>query len=175
MDEKTRRQVYYRTDTHWNNRGSYVGYSQIMKPIVQWFPQLEALPPSAFEEYEYSEPGRDLPLILGMRPYFWNRYVDLRLKKKTLAHEVTPPPPGKLATRGPDFLFEHPDKRLPRLLMFRDSFATWLIPLLSESFSRSLYSWQYTLSHEMVEREHPDVVIQEMVERVLLEPSAISP
>ena len=46
--------------------------------------------------------------------------------------------------------------------MFRDSFATWLIPLLSEHFQRIVFSWQYTLERELVERERPDVVIQEM-------------
>ena len=56
--------------------------------------------------------------------------------------------------------------------MFRDSFATWLIPLLSENFSRVLYSWQYTFDSELVEREHPDVVIQEMVERALMADAA---
>ena len=84
-----------------------------MKPLGEWFPQLEALPLRAFEEFKYSEPGRDLALLLGMRPYFWDRYIDLRLIRKALAHEVTPPPPpGKLTTSGPDILFEHPDKRL---------------------------------------------------------------
>ena len=52
--------------------------------------------------------------------------------------------------------------------MFRDSFATWLIPLLSEHFQRIVFSWQYTLERELVEREHPDVVIQEMHERALM-------
>ena len=176
LDEKTRHQVFYRTDTHWNNRGSYVGYTQIMKALGRWFPQLEAVPLSAFEEFHYSEPGRDLALLLGMRPYFWDRYVDLKLIKPGLAHELSPPPPaGELATSGPDILFEHPDKRLPRAVMFRDSYATWLIPLLSENFSHILYSWQYTLDHEIVERERPDVVIQELVERALMASSACSP
>jgi hypothetical protein len=130
------------------------------------------MPLSAFEETEYSEPGRDLPLILGMRPYFWDRYVDLTMSRANLAHQVQPgPPSSKRWTRGPDMLFEQPDQRLPRAVMFRDSFAIWLVPLLSENFSHILYSWQYTFDREIVERERPDVVIQEMVERVLMEGS----
>jgi hypothetical protein len=169
-DERARHQVYYRTDTHWNNRGAFVGYQQIMSALRRPFPQLEAIPISAFEESEYSEPGRDLPLILGMRPYFWDRYVDLRMTFAPAAHQVQPgPPPGKLWTRGPDMVFERPDERLPRAVMFRDSFATWLIPLLSESFSRIRYTWQYTFDRGIVERERPAIVIQEMVERALME------
>jgi alginate O-acetyltransferase complex protein AlgJ len=168
--------VFYRTDTHWNNRGSYVGYSQIMKSLGRWFPEIKALPISAFEEANYSEPGRDLPLLLGMRPYFWDRFVDLHMIKPGEAHQIMPPPPpGKMTTTGPDIVFEHPDKRLPRAVMFRDSFAMWLTPLLSESFSHILYSWQYTFDREIVEREHPDVVIHEMVERVLIDDLPPSP
>ena len=172
MEAKSHDQVFYRTDTHWNNRGAYVGYKEIMTVLCRWLPQLEAIPVSAFEESDYSEPGRDLPLILGMRPYFWDHYVDLRMIRTNLAHEVQPgPPAGKLWTRGPDMLFEQPDKRLPRAVMFRDSYATWLIPLLAENFSHILYSWQYTFNYEIVERERPAVVIQEMAERALMEGS----
>ena len=172
LDEKVRHQVYYRTDTHWNNRGAYVAYQKITTALSRRFPQVETIPLTAFEESEYSEPGRDLPLILGMRPYFWDRYADLTMTRPRLAHQVQPgPPSSKLWTRGPDMLFEHPDQRLPRAVMFRDSFATWLIPLLSENFSHILYSWQYTFDRDLVERERPDVVIQEMVERALMEGS----
>ena len=118
-DEKTRHQVFYRTDTHWNVRGSYVGYSKIMEALTRWFPEIPSVPLSAFDDHHYSELGRDLPLILGMRQYFWDNYVDLRRIKEGLAHPVTPPPAGKLETRGPDIVFEHPDKRLPRCVMFR--------------------------------------------------------
>ena len=115
-------------------------------------------------------------MLLGLRRYFWESYLDLELKRPAAAHEVTPPPPpGKLATSGPDILYEHPNKRLPRAVMFRDSFATWLIPMLSENFSRILFSWQYTFNREIVEREHPDVVIQEMVEIALMSPTAPTP
>ena len=172
LAEKSRHQVFYRTDTHWNNRGAYVGYRQIMTALSRWFPELEAIPVSAFEESDYSEPGRDLALILGMRSYFLDHYVDLRMIATKRAHEVQPgPAAGKLWTRGPDMLYEQQEARLPRAVMFRDSFATWLIPLLSENFSHVLYSWQYTFDHEIVLRERPDVVIQEMVERALVDDS----
>jgi len=49
--------------------------------------------------------------------------------------------------------------------MFRDSFVSWLIPFLSEHFSRIVYSWENSFDHELVGRKHPDVVIHEMVER----------
>jgi hypothetical protein len=111
-----------------------------------------------------------------MQPYFWEHYVDLKWIKPALAHEVIPgPPPGKLPARPPEIVYEHADKGLPRAVMFRDSYATWLIPLLAENFSHIRSSWQYTFDYEIVEQEHPDVVIQEMVERALMADTPQSP
>jgi hypothetical protein len=61
----------------------------------------------------------------------------------------------------------HPNRALPRLVMFRDSFASALIPFLSEHFSRAVYLWQYNFDPAVVESEHPDVVIEEWVGRKL--------
>jgi alginate O-acetyltransferase complex protein AlgJ len=60
---------------------------------------------------------------------------------------------------------------LPRAVMFRDSFCIGMMPLLSDHFRRIVYCWQYIFDYELVERERPDVVIQEFVERVIMEDS----
>ena len=151
-----------------------------MEALATWFPRLRAIPRSEFREVQISEMGRDLSLLLGIRNYYWDNYVDFKLIRPLLAHEVKGAAgqddvPGKCPTGGPDMIFEHPDQRLPCAVMFRDSFATWLIPLLSEHFRRIVYTWQYTLDQGIVERERPDVVIQEMVERVLLSNPLPSP
>jgi alginate O-acetyltransferase complex protein AlgJ len=170
---KSREQVYYRTDSHWNNRGAYAGYTTIVRALTEWFPDFRAIPRSEFGEFKVSEPGRDLALLLGMRDYYWDEYFDIKRMTPSLAqetHEVDDPPapPPKPWRSGPNFVFEHPDKKLPRAVVFRDSFATWLMPLLSEHFQRVVFCWQYILDKELVEQEHPDVVIQEMVERTLM-------
>ena len=51
--------------------------------------------------------------------------------------------------------------------MFRDSFSTALVPLLSESFDRSVYVWDDKIDPEIVEREKPDIVVWEVAERLL--------
>jgi hypothetical protein len=173
LAEKASAQIYYRTDSHWNHRGAYVGYSRIMDVLSAWFPQLQPIPRSEFREVRISEIGRDLSLLLGMRKYYSDNYVDLIRMKQKVAAQVqnsagAGTPGGKFPTSGPEIIFEHPDQKLPRAVMFRDSFASWLIPLLSEHFQRIVFSWQYSFDLEIVEREHPDVVIQEMAERVLV-------
>jgi alginate O-acetyltransferase complex protein AlgJ len=69
LEAKRREQVYYRTDTHWNNRGAYVGYAAIMESLSRWYPGLKPLPRSAFPDSHRKEPGRDLALLLNLRQY----------------------------------------------------------------------------------------------------------
>jgi alginate O-acetyltransferase complex protein AlgJ len=59
------------------------------------------------------------------------------------------------------------DPSLPRAVIFRDSFVSPLVPFLSEHFSRAVYLWQNDFDAGVVETEHPDVVIQEIVGRHL--------
>ena len=57
---------------------------------------------------------------------------------------------------------------LPHVVMYRDSMAIPLIPLLSENFSRIVYVSAPPLDPALVLREKPDVVIEQRVERSLL-------
>ena len=60
---------------------------------------------------------------------------------------------------------EHKNRSLPRAVVYRDSFAGRLIPYLSEHFSRASYLWQNEFDFDEIEKEHPDIVIQEFVAR----------
>ena len=57
--------VYYHTDTHWNDAGAYVGYVEILKALSAEYPSLQAHPKSDFNRY-YAVETRDLPPIMGI-------------------------------------------------------------------------------------------------------------
>jgi len=59
---------------------------------------------------------------------------------------------------------------LPRAVVYRDSMAFSLIPLLAENFSRVVFVSSRGFDPALIEREKPDVVIEEMVERTLHAP-----
>ncbi len=173
---KNTERVYYRTDTHWNWHGGYVGYAAIVAALSEWFPQLQPVDRNVFRDQLYEEPGRDLSMMLGLREYFADRYIDIAAPKPREAIDVGQTKeesdlPGRQARRGEDFAYENRGKGLPRAVVFRDSFATWLIPLLADHFDRIVFSWQYSFDRILVEKEHPDVVVQEMVERILIHPA----
>ena len=62
---------------------------------------------------------------------------------------------------------ERTDAKLPRAVLFRDSFAAQLIPFLAEHFERMLCIWDSAFDRAIIEHERPGVVIQEIVERSL--------
>ena len=67
------------------------------------------------------------------------------------------------------YISEIDDASLPRAVMFQDSFGHALRPFLSEHFQRAFYSWQVLFDPAVIEGERPGVVLQELVERSLME------
>jgi hypothetical protein len=166
--------LYYRTDSHWNLLGATVGYERIMQEMKRTLPEgrLQTIAAPVRPAYV---PGvdwywGDLARMLGV-PYFY-REPDYAPFAKVLGD-----PSGRCAQRadGPnDASFEiyhcaRPE--LPVAVIYRDSMAIPLIPLLSENFRRVVYVSDHKLDPALIERERPDVVIEEMVERALLTPA----
>jgi hypothetical protein len=126
-------------------------------------PQARAM----FTEVDRDEPGGDLAEMLGVSEALRERSRYLEPKRPRRARLLEPPTlrEGYEVAR---VVTEVPDSRLPRLVMFRDSFATRLIPLLSEHFGRAVYQWQNDVDLDLVAQEKPALVIHEMVGRRLL-------
>ena len=167
LQAKTRERTYYLTDTHWNDRGAFAAYQQI---ILALRAQNPAVPPpwsrSDFEAGSREIEGKDLAGMLGLKRVLHENELPLIPRRPRLARVIDPPggdpalPAGRLVT-------EIPGSSLPRALVLRDSFASGLVPFLSEHFSRVVYLWQNDFDANAVRDEHPDVVIQEIVGRHL--------
>jgi len=167
---KTAHEVYLRTDTHWNGRGAFASYQAIVGELSKSFPAVE--PMSAADCTVTTRPFSegDLAFLMGLGNQYGEEapYVAPRVPAFRLEGDLS------VITARP-VISERAGAGLPRLVMFRDSFATALIPLLSQHFSRAVYStgYQHRFDPALVERERPDVVLQEMGERFLaLDPPA---
>jgi alginate O-acetyltransferase complex protein AlgJ len=169
LEARDRERLYYLTDTHWNDRGAFIAYQCIIEAVRA---QVPATPPAwkraDFEEREQESSGRDLAGMMGLKRVL--RETDLQLVplRKRRAHVVDPPGVEPMSELG-RLVTEIPDSSLPRAVIFRDSFVSRLVPLLSEHFSRAVYLWQNDFDATAVADEHPDVVIEEIVGRHLYE------
>ena len=105
-------------------------------------------------------------MMLGLDDAFTEDYLQVR------------PPRGlSIPIQGDVYIYSPKSKpgiserkgyNLPRLVMFRDSFASLLLQFLAPHFSRAAYVWTRGFDARLIEAERPQIVIQEMVERDLM-------
>ena len=157
--------LYHRTDTHWNDRGAFVGYTALMQALGREVAG-EPVPRASFDAPQVVTPGMDLARMLGLGVDLREEDLPLVPRSPRQARVVEPSQSrpnfevGRLVT-------EQAAPSRPRAVVFRDSFASALIPLLSEHFSRVVYLWQHNMAPDVVLAEQPRVVIQEWVGRHL--------
>jgi len=167
---KEREVLFDLTDTHWNARGAFIAYGRIVEALSAWFPEMHPLPRSEFRDVETMLPGGDLARMLGMPDQMPESRLGLAPLQPWHARqtdEVFPLPAG-FAPYRVTIAMERAQAKLPRAVMFHDSFSQHLVPFLSEHFQRIFYFWDYDFDRALVLRERPQVVIQEMVERSLM-------
>jgi hypothetical protein len=169
--------LYHRTDTHWNDLGSFVAYRQIVGHLkmvlpsdprvasrwdaARWAQHMSTLSWDQFDIVTRETEGGDLAGVLGIKDLYREQRI-----------ELAPKPPLKLLIQREQhqmgrLVTEKPDAGLPRLVMFRDSFGETVMPFLAEHFSRGVFIWTDQFQREDVEEHNPDLVITQMVERLL--------
>jgi alginate O-acetyltransferase complex protein AlgJ len=167
-EAKPREPLYEKTDTHWNERGAYVAYRQLIGAIRS---QVPAVPPAwtrdDFEAVVEDVEAMDLAGMIGLKDILREKRWRLRPRRARQAHTVEPLGEEPSAGVG-RIVTEIPGSTLPCAVVFRDSFASRLAPFLSEHFSRVVYLWQNNFDADVIRAERPDVVIQEIVGRHLM-------
>jgi len=167
VDAKGRERIYYRTDTHWNDRGALIAYQSIVTAIRR---QLGSMPPpltrGEFDEVPEPPTGHDLAGMMGLRRVVLESDLQLVPTRARRAQVVEPAGESAAAEEG-RVVTEIPGSPLPRAVVFRDSFMSAIAPNLSEHFSRAVYLWQNDFDADVIAKEHPDVVVQEIVGRHL--------
>jgi len=164
LEAKSHERIYHLTDTHWNDRGAFVAYQQIVERLA--VPGLQPLPRSAFADRVQLTQGLDLAGMLGLKGEMTEEDLRLVPRVPRSARVVEPkvPEPHGIEAR---LVTEQADAHLPRAVIYRDSFGSALIPFLSEHFSRAVYLWEPDVDPDVIAQEHPNVVIQEWVGRRL--------
>ncbi|MCP4039857.1 MAG: hypothetical protein GY733_23130 [bacterium] len=166
---KAQQRVYHRTDTHWNDVGAYTGYRAILAAVAEALPRYaDVLEPVKVKAERYLDRGIGLTSMVGLSHYY--REEVLALRKVAPHSQILMENKQQYARLEREQLpLAHgvPGAQLPRAVVFRDSFSNALIPYLSENFRRVLYVWSRDVEPRIVEREQPDIVIQQIAGRLL--------
>jgi alginate O-acetyltransferase complex protein AlgJ len=184
--------VFARTDTHWNDRGAFAGYTAIIAHLRTWYPKMRARTRADFALLPMPRWNGDMALMLpGLFSVtaetgdHWQPLFTLT-SRALPPSDYTPPSSAQFAS-----FYGPADTDLPTAIVFHDSFLLAFdersaamgpypqhsLPpppatfrprlLLAEQFSRSAFSWQSVFDADLVVRAQPTLVIEEVVERLL--------
>jgi alginate O-acetyltransferase complex protein AlgJ len=176
IEAKKTHVAYQKTDTHWNSFGGFVAYRAVAQALARQLPGLTPVPPEALDwRPVQSRKGGDLARIMGVADLRWEteemRPVVLRpLATLSDVYDPVRLPHGGIKETWPFFTLN--TNASGKAIVVRDSFACSWYPYLGQHFKEVIYLWKYENDHAhyewdrpLIEREKPDVVIDEMLER----------
>jgi len=173
IDGKGDQRLFFKTDTHWNAYGAYIGYVQLMETIAVDFPNVRIV---GLDEVDVviTDPwtGGDMSGFIGQSETMTDILYNFNVKDSTVVLLETPYAETSEDPTRPVLRYTNPDHpELPSAVIFRDSFVgrdascTLMIPLLADSFSSVTIVWSTSVLNHIVEYEQPDIVVMEYVER----------
>ena len=159
--------IYLKTDTHWNMLGGFIAYQALIQALSRQIPDLKPLPLNAFDRQPTNIPAGDLAEIAGNTSMRETQQVRFTPRPPLKPFKVTTDPSRLLKkwTKGTDPTISESDRPRGKAILFRDSFSSSWKPILGYHFKEVLYIWQYYWDAAFLEREKPDVVIDEILER----------
>lgn len=160
-------QMYLRTDSHWSPFGCWRGYARTVEALamksIEW--QTQSVYRTA------SNPG-DLWRLLGVPgspPPDVVAYPRLADPAASLTDEVVPLADDDRLNHLRPAVWARKDGRGPRVILFCDSFADERFQeLLAQHCSRLVVVPTYQMTMSLIERERPDAVVIQVVERALM-------
>ena len=161
---RRRKDVYYKTDTHWNTFGGFKAYQKLMHEIVKDYPDMRVFNENEFLFSEVLNEEGDLSSMIGLNATNKRKEIMMRHKDTTIKLDYNIP--SKMILKFSNIISGPHQKR--KLLMFRDSFGSYLAPFFNLQFDEAVYVWNYIFMHKLIEEEKPDIVVFESLQRFLL-------
>ena len=168
LEAKQSSRVFYKTDTHWNDMGGFIGYQELMRPIKMHFPAIQILDRNHYGCAEEDRPGGDLAGMIGLSDFMSERVPLLNPEFATGVRDYKVFREGK-TDLDRVFYFTTCHSNRPKAVVLHDSFIWSMVKFLKESFHKVVFAHHRDLEFDtkLIEREKPDVVIYELVERSL--------
>lgn len=169
ISNKSKKEIYHRTDSHWNHLGASIAYKEIIEESSKLLPNFNLKPYNIEIDYnpKDSKLKGDLSSMLLLDKYTKDNSTSI---KGNFNYEYK-----AYHDNDKEIRTESYDKTLPKAVIFRDSFSIYLQPLLSQNFSEALYIWgtrhdnlkDAYFDSNIILNNKPDIVIIEIVERLM--------
>ncbi len=150
---KDKELLYYKTNTHWNDLGAFIGYQKTVNAL-----NLDVTKVNISDyNLEYNPIKRgDITEMINLK----FKESAVFLNKKTNAEII------RLKSNRNHLHFKNPNGN-KKLIMYRDSFSNAWIQFFNQSFGEIIYFRGYKINDHIVTKEKPDVIVFEIIERNL--------
>ncbi len=168
---KNETQVYFKTDTHWNEDGAFIVYQAIMDKLSHWFDDIEPVTPNMIDRGSRMKMG-DIAIADGAKAGEMEQTDTLTINNRCANEQST-----KVAEFTKTPAYQANPKHLPRAngctskkiraLVVNDSFGAYIRKFLSDSFEEVIFMHYYELfdMKSFIEEFDPDVFIDLRAER----------
>lgn len=160
IKEKKANLVYWKTDTHWNEYGGYIGYKRLIDEIKKDFQEVKTVKENELN-ISFAPYGGDL---LGMLNLNFDIYKNINYKTLNIKNQNF----SYIKNEGRNGVLTKSSKKY-KVLIFRDSFTSAMTPYISETFGEVEYIWRHDFNNfqNKIKEFKPDIVIHEIVERYI--------
>lgn len=150
---KDRYLLYYFTDTHWNSLGGFIGSQMLLKTLG-----MESLAVEDFPVNYSKKSGGDLAKMLNLSDLLGDTETNLLGFNENYNMEYSD-------NIGNYQITSSNNSNDKTLFMIRDSFSLAMISYLAPEFRRCIFVHRDIFDNANIEKENPDVVVYEIVER----------
>lgn len=171
LQNKRNGRLYYKNDNHWNPVGGYYAAEEILRMMREDYPPLPESLEGQFVKRPYVKTSGNLGDMIAVSDRFRYfaadtdyrvSYVDsTRFQHEEVSDRRYEPIPGFAYPWEYEMRYRT-NREKPKLLVIRDSYAGAVMPYLSPYFSESVFifdAWRYGPNWDIVEQEHPDIVL----------------
>ncbi|WP_213768603.1 hypothetical protein [Caballeronia sp. dw_19] len=152
------RDLFYKTDTHWNHWGSFLTYNLLMDSLPARF----NLRKVTLDDLKVTQRKTIGDLGVRLEP-------EEEERSEVLSHATELPfkriYDNSVFSRGNTSVFLSPRVDAPRVVVFRDSFFNDILPHMIPVFSRTVAVSSLDMHYDLIEAEKPDLVVFEVIER----------
>ncbi|HOY33061.1 MAG TPA: hypothetical protein PKW80_14370 [Bacteroidales bacterium] len=157
--------LYYRSNSHWTHYGAYVAYAAMIEQISRDYPETGTpLPLKDITWIKFPNYKPDLYVLIAIEKFV--KYCEYMPSndKLTAATETTYPVYPEFSSPAPAYCFHNKTINNPSVLMYGDSFGGFLLYYLTNNFSKTYFLYTHLFYPTIIEKEKPDIVIQEMAD-----------
>lgn len=164
---KPHTQVYYKHDLHWNFEGGYLAYKKLMERMAVFNPDLAPLPLSHYKKLFRYKYNADLSTQLSLENYLPNEEWYYEPKDTFAFSQVAVPTYENTPVNQPTVRTQIKKSKLPKAVVYRDSYFNLLVPFFSDKFSDCIYLWTNEMTNEIIDKETPGYVVLEITEAAI--------